>query len=111
MKKFFIIFIIIFSFFWVVKAENNIWKNEVKPIEVTKKVMYQSDILVNKFINKLENKYKDLSIRQKIIKEVIKKLDILKKEKQRLIYVIEYINKKLREKIIEYQKRIEKIKK
>jgi len=111
MNKIIIALIFIFFSFWVVKAENNVWKNENKPIKVTKRIMYKYDILINNFVSKLENKYRDISIRQKVIKEVIKRLDNLKKEKPKAKYIIEYINKKLREKILEYQKILDKIKK
>ena len=82
------------------------FKEKVKPIELTDRLMKKADYLVDKFISKLEKKYKDNVTKQKVAKIIIKKLDSYKDKKPRAIYLIDYINKKIREYILNIQNEI-----
>jgi len=86
------------------------FEEKIKPVKVTEKLMKKADLLVDRFIDKLEKKYSDNKTRQKVIKIVMNKLEAYKEKKPKAEYLIDYLNKKLREKVEEYQVEIEKTK-
>ena len=85
------------------------FEEKVKPVEVTDKLMKKADLLVDRFIKKLETKYKKDTDRERVLKIIIKKLDDYKEKKPSAEYLIDYINKKFREKILDYQNAIDDI--
>jgi hypothetical protein len=78
---------------------------------MTERLMKKADLLVDKFIKKLELKYKTNEKRVYVLKIIIKKLDNYAIKKPRAKNLVEYINKKLTEKMYEYDDSIDDIEK
>jgi len=84
-------------------------KYKEEQINLNKELKEKIDRILEKFIKKIENKYKTNEKKTEVLKKVINNLERLKNKKPKAINIIEYINYKLKEKIKEYNSSINEI--